>query len=351
MPTAAKTRLLVREESLDDVLPDLVRLLGATRRHAVSPERFEWLYRQNPDGEAVIWTIRSGEEGAVVGFTACLPRRLCLEGQKLTAWNGADFSIDPAHRTLGPAVKLRRAARTAIDAGRVACLYAHPNDRMAKIHERVGHRPVGTMVRLALPVRISGYLFRRWLDRLPGRLAANLADTAFRMTRSWNRVTSTIDVVPFRQPFDESFDDLFEACRPKDRIVGDRHHRYLNWRYRDNPLYESHVLVAERRGRRTGYLIWTQDTQVCHIKDLVSEDAGSATALLAAAARHAYASDRRSLSISLLDGHPLLPAFTKIGFRRRPESSRMFAYQPDRAAVADFYCASRWSITVGDRDV
>ncbi|RPI83368.1 MAG: hypothetical protein EHM42_08485, partial [Planctomycetaceae bacterium] len=136
------SQVTVAEEPVEPALAEVRELLVRTRTYDISLDRLRWMYLANPDGPAVLWTVR--QEGELQGFTACLPRRMRVNGQPLRAWIGADFSMDPRQRTLGPAALLRRQARLGIEAGRADFLYAHPNERMALVHRRVGHQALGT---------------------------------------------------------------------------------------------------------------------------------------------------------------------------------------------------------------
>jgi len=72
-----------------------------------------------------------------------------VRGNDVLCWNCGDFSVDQKYRSLGIALKLRRAAKNAVDKGTVDALYAHPNERMAVIYQRVGHTCIGQMNRFA----------------------------------------------------------------------------------------------------------------------------------------------------------------------------------------------------------
>ena len=106
-------------------------------------ERYDWLYLNNPYGIATGWLALDSRKDRPVGFTVALPREMSVNGRRVIAWNCADFSIDMPYRTLGVALKLRRAARDAIDAGQYPFLYAHPNNKMLVVHKHVGHTLLG----------------------------------------------------------------------------------------------------------------------------------------------------------------------------------------------------------------
>ena len=119
----------VEREDPRGVGAELQSLLEETRDTPTHPGRIEWLYTKNPFGDAIVWVLRD-PSCRFAGFTAALPRTFSVNGRSRRGWIGADFSIAPAHRTLGPAIQLRRAAREAIDGDQADLLVSFPNRRM-----------------------------------------------------------------------------------------------------------------------------------------------------------------------------------------------------------------------------
>ncbi len=326
----------------------------ATRKESCTLARMEWLYRQNPDGGAVIWTVRANGEDEVAGFTVALPRRMVVDGQQRICWNGADFSILPAYRTLGLAIKLRRAAKEAIDCGRADFLYAHPNERMAVIHARVGHTALGKMVRYARVLRSEAYWSERTRNRSAGWLLGKVTDPLLRLAgrELRHRRSLAVRIVPNAR-FDDRFDHLFGDTTAGHRVVGVRDARYLNWRYADNPLYRTDAVIAEEGKRLRGYLLFVVEQGTAHVKDIYppGDDVVSRD-LIATLLRHAYEQRLRSVSFVALESNPVLACFREFGFRQRPGTSQMFVYaHKDSAWQNAVMDCNAWFLTVGDRDI
>lgn len=344
----------IQQEPLDAARDEAIAVLDATRQHAVDVSRFEWLYRGNPDGEAVLWAIRESNTGEMAGFTVALPRRMLVNGDVRMAWNGADFSILPRFRTLGLALKLRRAAKNGIDAGEADFLYAHPNEKMAVIHAKVGHSPVGKMVRYAKVLKTEAYLKQRVGSGALAAVGAAVADPLLRIAGAESRHRAKYDTRLLETlHFDEQFDQLFQQTAPQNGVVGIRDSQYLNWRYRDNPLDSPQVILAEKSGHLAGYLVFVVQDEVGYLKDLFPmNDPQVARDLLSKATRIGRKLGLSSLSFTLLNSNPLLPALADFGFRERSGSSQMFGYAPPESSLASVVLdAASWWITVGDRDV
>jgi hypothetical protein len=352
--SAAVPRFTVREESPKAARRKCLSVLNATRSLPSSEERFEWLHCRNPDGEAVVWTICCGPEDDVVGYTAALPRRVLVAGVERRCWIGSDFSILTPFRTMGPAVKLRRAAKEGVDAGRAEMFYAQPNQRMAAVHARVGHRFVGKMVRLAKPLRLTSYIQQFTSSRVISTALGRLLDPLRRVSdwKSWScagglRCDSTLR-------FDRTFDELFQrAIADAPGVVGVRDSRYLNWRYAENPLNDFLTVSLESYGKLRGYAILAIQNDTAHIQDVFPmHDTPVAQEVLRGIVALGYRQGWQSISAVLLETSPLLPALDELGFWRREESSSLYAYCPDhvswRAAIFDGH---QWLAAGGDRDV
>ncbi|MGE0374272.1 MAG: GNAT family N-acetyltransferase [Planctomycetaceae bacterium] len=344
---------VTREESVQRVLADLVAMLNTTRRQEVDERRFDWMYRSNPDGEAALWFVRNGS-GVVAGFAAALPRRMLVQGQQRTCWNCADLSVLPQFRRNGLAVRLRQAARAGVEQGQVDFLYAHPNAAAAGAHEKAGNLAVGQMVRYARPLRSAAYLDHLLRSRTLSRAAAAVIDPVLRLSGGgvFHRMAHRVRIVNHCR-FDERFDVLFERYAAAAAVLGIRDAGYLNWRYTENPMYATHAVLAEDEGRLCGYLLFMRTDDQLLVKDVFPPcDPGVLRDLVSAVIREGFRQEMQSVSVTLLEGSPVLSVFEEFGFSLRPDRSRMFAYAPTECPFReDVLQAKSWFLTVGDRDV
>ena len=342
-PSRSSVGVLVREADLERDLDAIIRVFSASFNMEGSRERFRWLYCDNPDGRATAWVVVEEATGEIVGCTAVFPRRMRVVGRGTAiAWNCGDFAILKRYRTMGAALKLRRAAKDAIDAGQASFLYAHPNDHMLAVHLRAGHSVLGRMVRYARPLRLT-------------TRSRTLNAVSAQVLRLWNppRAPRSVDVevvAASRLPAD--FDAVDAAAAPKlgTAIVRDR--QYIEWRFGRNPLYASEALIARERADATGFLVFTIQGQVGLVKDWLAATAAARDALFAALVRELRKRGASSASVIALESHPDLSALRAAGFVLRPEQSSVVTYaspsNPLRATLLD---PSRWYMTVGDRDI
>lgn len=344
----------VRQDDSPTARDTALEIFNATREVPCDARRFEWLYLHNPDGPAVLWTVRDTAMDAIAGFTVALPRRMIVDGRERLCWNCADFSILPKYRSLGVALKLRRAAKEGVDDAQVDFLYAHPNARMAPIHNKVGHRSVGRMVRYATLLRSASFFEKKVGNRLIAAAMGGMVDPLLRVAEHKPRASVDFETYVESVPrFNERFDDLFERSQQCVRVLGVRDARYLTWRYADNPLQETHAVLAQAGGILRGYLLFAIEDDVAFIKDVFPpNDVAVAQALVAAFIREARQRRLGSLSVTLLEGGPLAPVLADFGFRQRADSSEMMVYAPPESDLSTVIAdAGHWFATVGDRDV
>jgi len=340
-----------------DIEKDLdlfVAILNRNRRIKVGRNRFEWLYLNNPQGKARAWFVQDETTGDTVAFTSVLPRLIKVEGRDLVCWNCCDFSVDRRYRALGVALKLRRKAKECVDNGEIPALFAHPNDRMKVIHEKVGHYRIGQMERFAKILRANQQVEKIVKNKFLARLLTPGANLFLRVTDKAFKINKRYDVRWIEnEDYGEEYDRLFRAVSNWHRIIGDRGASYLNWRYGQNPLYSTDRIVIRDNGNLVGYIIFYVKNGVAVFKDILCiPDENILNTLLGQWVK--MLRERRTYSISaiFMDKNPMVRSLQYVGFRRRPEVSSVYAYAQGNDAIQPVWLnGTNWYMTVGDRDV
>jgi hypothetical protein len=223
----------------------------------------------------------------------------------------------------------------------VPFLYAHPNERMLQIHLRIGHAPLGRMIRFARPTRLGR-------GGLVGRIGTFGLSVA-RPDRLW---TGRDDYEIESKSLPVELDDLFEGVQSTLGTALVRDRRYLTWRFIDCPTDKYHFVLARRRSRLTGYLVFSVAKDQILVKDWLGEDARAVRSLFSAAIDHGLAARTASVSVTMLETHRDRSLIHSLGFGRRPESSMSIVYAHESLPWrVDVTSADAWYMTVGDRDV
>src|SRR5262249_6772346 len=92
----------------------LLALLERYVSGAGAVARYQWLYRQIPQGWAHSWLAFDRATGAILGFTSIFARELSIEGQLVKAGVGVDAFVRPERRRRGIGLALHRASRDAM---------------------------------------------------------------------------------------------------------------------------------------------------------------------------------------------------------------------------------------------
>ncbi len=315
-------------------------------------KRYDWIYLNNPCGRAVAWIIWDDRKQRPVGITAAFPRKMLVQGREMTCWNCGDFSIEKPYRTLGIAIKLRKAAREAVNAGEIPFLYAHPNNRMVHIHLKVGHRQIARMQRYALLLRPSRLVGRRpWKP-----VAAALVDPPVAgLLRLRFRPKGDFELIPPEQlAFSPEVTGLCLDLNKQYPVLGLRDPQYLTWKYRHHPLHGFYLFNYYRKGQLIGYIVFRLQEDTAAVSEAVARpEDGVWTDLLSTFlwALLREMSSVSGVSVVTQEFNPLVPAMQKLGFKYRDDStSPVIAHTADPDLQPWVLNGKHWFMTVGDRD-
>jgi len=345
----------IKEVDVEKNIDTFVELLNRNRSNRIGRERFEWLYLKNPCGKAKAWVVFDNLSRDAVAFTCVLPRLVKVEREDVMCWNCGDFSVDKKFRSLGVAIKLRRKAKECVDNSEIMALYAHPNDRMKMIHEKVGHPCIGEMQRFAKVLHADRQL--KQLIKIPILdnvlcFGANFILGCRDALLSAGNRRYAFEILS-NKPYGDEYDQLFDDASKHYCIIGDRGADYLNWRYGQNPLYKTERLTIRKDGRLIGYLIYCIEDHVAVFKDILClPDDDVLKALLGYWVKLLRQNKMHSISTILMKTNPVVHSFKQIGFKPRPEISSVHAYANQHNEIYEKWIdGSNWYITVGDRDV
>jgi len=346
--------ILIREADLDKDEGIMTSLLNENRRVSINEKRHEWLYKQNPHGEAIGWIAVDEKDDKPVGATVVTPRLVRIKGKDIICWNCGDFSIDKRYRSLGVAIKLRKMARDGVNAEIVPFLYAHPNDHMLVVHQRVGHPIMGQMVRYAKVIRLNKKMREMLNHKTLADIISGIGNPLFGLIgkEQWYRKGYDIDFginIEYTKEFDALFDQVsqqYAAC-----VV--RNAPYLNWRYSASPLYKVTTLMLRRNKNLCGYLIYYyEESDVVQIKDVFYENDDVARHLMGALITKMRTQRVCTISVGLLNSNPFIEILRFFGFSQRAETSSVIVYpNPSFEYAKIIKDAKNWFMMVGDRDV
>ena len=314
--------LAVRAVSFTDDRQEMLELL--TRNFGAGQEKpFEWRHINNPAGQAWSWFVHDGNKTAVA-TASVFPRRIFVAGKLVLCGQVGGFAVDAGYRSLGPALLLQRTTFEPVNSGALAfCYDCPPHDRGMSTFARLGMSPSCEMIRWALPLRSDEFLQKRlgngiWTKPLVA--AANI----FLATRRANRLVRGIEITELSGFFGDEFSQLDRLVSCCGVIRTSRSAELLNWRYRENPAWDTQVLQARRAGELLGFLTWRQYSGRAYILDLFGVQLNATgPALLEAAIEVCRGRNAYSLHGFCPEHSDLEPSFRAVGFRRRDRDARV----------------------------
>jgi hypothetical protein len=320
--------LAVRPASLVEDREKLIVFLE--RSFPKDPMRalFKWRYESNPAGPGWSWVVYDNESGAIRAMTSLFPRPMYVDGEQVMCGQVAEFAVDKAYRSLGPAIMLQRATFEPVDAGMVAfCYDCPPHDTGMATFVRLGMRSSCELTRYVLPLRSDEILEKRlgkgvWTKPLTE--AANLVLSMRRMKR--HRPGVEIETLEGR--FGDEFSYLDKIVPSAGIIRSCRSAELLNWRFCDRFESNVEVLVARKSGDLLAFLAFIVSPEKrASILDLFGRNlADTGLTLIDAATEICHRRNVTCMEGYCSDASELKPLFESARFRARETAARVVAH-------------------------
>lgn len=324
----------------------LLKLLQENLSGSIDRRRFDWLYRECPGGEAVVWLAVQEGDGRLVGAAAAFPRRMNIAGQIKTGCVLGDFCISRDYRSLGPALQLQRKCLEAVMNGPFSAGYDLPSTSMLAIYRRLGIKTEGRLVRMTKLLRSNAKIAARVRSRLLARGLSTVANAVL-SARTSSKLKSGATIESHDGRFGPEFTNL--AARGANRLgmSVERSADYLNWRYLDHPQHKYEILTARRGARLQGYLVFLQQGTAANVVDCFAETAEVRGDLIRGVVNLQQTRKGESVNMAVLESHSLCAELRDLGFRSRESVPAVFL-EPKRTSSAA--AGTEWYLLDGDRE-
>jgi hypothetical protein len=343
--------LVIRSASLTSDREQLIVMLSRCLNPAYNAARFDWLYRDNPHGQAVVWVAQEPGSREIVGTAAAFPRRLYVGEEERLGWVLGDFCLAERYRSVGPALQLQRTCLSAVDAGAAALCYDLPSVAMMAIYRRLGMSPAGQMLRLAKPLRVDRKVKAVVSSPTLLRGLSVVGNTALKL-RDWRpQAGRSVTIALHDDVCGEEFSALARHVGGRYGVCVQRSAAYLNWRYGANPLSRCELLTARRGDALLGYVVFSHHEDDATLLDLFgSQDNSAIQDLLTNVVALLRIRGVVTITAPIADSHRWAALLQRHGFVVR-ETSPLIVYiplrsEPRRGALA----RQNWSFMHGDRD-
>lgn len=320
-------------------------LVGHDARSAAAKLRLG--YAENPAGPGTAILLYPQGEARPSGVQGLHPRLFHLGTRRLRAVGLADYAVDVAHRSLGPALMLMRRG-TELGAERFDLTYGLPNQKAAAVLARAGLKRVGMVRRYAKPLRSRAKLARR-LPPVLAALCAPLVDGGLRL-RDALRAAGLRARLECRDGDwnDAALDQLWER-RPASLLLSDRSAAMLRWRFGAPERGDWKPCIArDEDGTAQGHVVWRMHEGFAEVGDFFSTDPDALTApLMLAFTRLARRAGAASISVTFFGREQVAAALLTSGMALRPQEAPLFKLP---GGPLELDAAEHWYLTSFDND-
>ncbi len=337
----------------DDVKDDLLRLMKSNFPWGHQADLwYRWGYEQTPYRSNVCWLVET-EARERVGFTSLMPRRMKVGETVCEVGQAANLNVAAEHRNALAAVKLQRAVVSHVDQSDMALAFGITRNAVAVLC-RAGYRDLGGFSRWIKFFRTEHKL-SRWIPWVwPRRAVGSVIDLGLRLraTETYQRLPAGWQVL-FDPPFDERFDELWQAASSNFAVATERNNDYLQWRFgRDPQLQYRTLAVQDSEGRLRGSLVYLfpdpeASLPLATIVDLLPVDPAALQVLLAALCQHLRREGAVGVQLMYFGSAMIESALRRFQFFRRESDYRLLAYlHPNyRDRQAELLDPTRWHVT------
>jgi GNAT superfamily N-acetyltransferase len=298
------------------------RLLIEMMRRYLTPlsneRRYNWLYKENPDGPAKLWVLMHSDTNSIVGSAAVVPRRMYVGKQEMHCALLADLWTHPEYRTLGPALKLQRACLDEIRTAGYSLYYDFPQSGMLAVHKRLGIEASHQLVRLNKPLNVERKFGKVAQIPVLGRL---LTGGTNRLLALGDELRSHRSGCVISEQKDTFGEDITAFTRQQSSSYGvcvARTATYLNWRFQSHFHNRFTILTAHQKNSLVGYIAFVNEGEAARIVDLFSiDDRGVKSDLVFSALELLRSRGALSVDVPCLSSHSQTSFLLGIGFFAR----------------------------------
>jgi GNAT superfamily N-acetyltransferase len=215
---------------------------------AVEPAFFDWQYRRNPEGRAVI-SCAVDPEGMIVAQYATIPIPLRFKGTRIVGSLSLNTATHPDYRRLGLFTKTAMAVYEQLERQGIEYTLGFPNENSYPgFIKKLGFADLGRpkiLVKILDPVAFVGG--KNVADKWP-RFAALVRIVTKGLRWRSSSAAYTHELSGFERLWIEDF------WEPVDVVVA-ADEKWLTWRYVENPIVDYKITVAGNSSAPDGLMV------------------------------------------------------------------------------------------------
>ncbi len=210
----------------------------------VNPSYFDWQYRDNPDGKAIVLLAYDDSNNLIVGTSTITPEKLLVDGEEIMSSHSCNVQVHPNYRKKGIFSKLLLPMPEFALANNIHSFYGTPNDNSFKAFINEGSIEITHLPLLVRPIRFSQYFC------FPIKQILKPFDILWKKKKSFS-----YSIEQLNDDFDDSFEILARKTSNRVSVMHSRTKEFLNWRYKNHPTRKYHIFTLKENNELLGYII------------------------------------------------------------------------------------------------
>jgi hypothetical protein len=207
------------------------------------PSYFDWQYRDNPNGKALVLLARDDLTNLIVGTNTIVPMKLIVDDEIITSSLACNVQVHPDYRKKRIFSKLLSSMPNKALTSNIKSLFAIPNDNSFHAFINEGSVEITHLPLLIKPIKLSKYFGNPLKEILK----------PFDIFWKNNNIFSGID--EYYDNFDDSFENLAKKTSKRVLVMNSRKKEFLNWRYKNHPTQKYQILTLKENNELIGYII------------------------------------------------------------------------------------------------
>ena len=211
-----------------------------------------WKFIENPQGLSI--GINLYDAGELVGRMVALPRKFLFQGKTFTAAHIVDFLVHPQNRGMESLLQLVTGLKKL--SGFDLQLIMAPNPAGAAVWEKFVKMPGHFDLDVAMvPLRPAAIL--QSSGKLQSGKFGQLLEWPWRfLMRTANSTGAALNRIKVESKWPDPAElDQLHNLNSEDRVVGLRSAAYIEWRYRQSPVFQYNVSFLRDKGALCGYFV------------------------------------------------------------------------------------------------
>ena len=230
------------EDENEEILDLTKKIFGDVEIN--NPSYFNWQYRDNPNGKALVLLARDDSSNLIVGTNTIIPMKLFVDDEIITSSLACNVQVHPDYRKKGIFSKLLLSMPKFALANNINSLFAIPNDNSFKAFINEGSIEITHLPLLIKPIRLSKYF------EFPLKQILKPFDIFWK-----KRNISLNNIEEFHEDFDDSFENLTKKTSNRISVMNSRRKEFLNWRYKNHPTQKYQIFILKINNELIGYII------------------------------------------------------------------------------------------------